>query len=131
MDVESRVLAHVGQSCPLPVPHKLAIAREYGVIYLEWASSTPYLYVRASTYDDTEHFEIAGVGIEPFSTDGEDAAEYTHGKMFAGNAFYESPPRTEAFSLYVTPVPGSPQQFVDQIELEFDTVQCTCVYRDW
>lgn len=133
-----KVLSVVGQpgsrgdSCPAPVPTKLAIGREYGALYLEWGVSTHFLVMRASSYDDQVNFDISGSGVKPYRSPAPSTAYqgYTHIKMFPGSDFNPTPPITEGFSVIVKHPNRVGEQLEDEIQFQYDTVQCTCTLHD-
>jgi hypothetical protein len=111
----------------------LAIAREHGALFLEWGVSSHWLLMRASSFDERQRYDIVGSRVEPHApvTPQDQYAEYTHKILFPGNDFYQSPPISEVFSVTIVPGSESPEQFTDQLTFQYDTVQCTCTYRDF
>jgi hypothetical protein len=118
----------VRHECPVPPPRSLVVRTDNGVLDLEWASGTQFLYMLALSEDRTEQFVVSGDGVEPFSTSSPGVQRYRYGKRFPGNPYDHSPPFTERFELEIQPGPGSSRSFTDRIEFEFDTVPCTCTY---
>lgn len=132
----TRVVTFVGSaddrstdSCPAAIPRKLAIAKPYGVIYLEWWGSTHRLFMRVESSSGS--LDIVGKGVEPYSDpSGSWLAEYSHARKFAGNNFFDSAPLPESFAISIV---GNdlPDGALDRIEFEYGTERCTCRYRDW
>ena len=133
-----RVMSVVGQSgsrrdsCPVAVPTKLAIRRGYGTVYLEWGVSSHFFVMRASSFDGQTPFEIGGVGVRPYSTipPSTEHQGFTHIKMFPGNDFQSSPPTAESFSISVKHPDRTGEELDDEIQFQYDTVQCTCTLYD-
>jgi hypothetical protein len=89
--------------------------------------------MRATNFDGQKKYDLVGSGIEPYvaSSDEDRARAYTHLKGFPGNDFYQSPPITAFFSVAIVPPTDSSDRFQDEVEFQYDTVQCTCAYRDY
>jgi hypothetical protein len=134
----TQVVSYIGDdgakdSCPVRVPKIVAVPRDYGVLYLEWTLSTPWLLMRASSKDDRSQYVVTGPGVEPYRLAPTDHLKrvYTNAKLFPGNSFDREPPGAQPFSVSIGPAADSPEQFSDEVLFEFDTVECTCVYRDY
>ena len=110
--------------CAVPVARRIGMPRAYGTLEMEWSGSKHRLYMKAVDAEGNS-LDITGAGVEEHvGTDRGLYDEYSYRRVFAGNDFAHVPPRATTFRISV--VAKDSREVLDEIEFQYDTVECTC-----